>query len=291
MHSFHEIEQELNEIKNIPTISVVASKLLDQLVDENISMNKISQLMKLDPAITAKVLKIVNSAYYGLRKEIDTLHMALVLPGINEVSKIVMSLSIFRAVGVTEGEKTELDRKKFWEHSAQTAYLSTFLCREFRIPVHGEEFTSGLIHDIGKIILDQHYHQDFAMITDIMKKKGLSACDAESMILGATHSQIGAWLAKKWKFPRRLIDVIEYHHNFHNAEENKDLIAVVSLSNILSHQLGDSGNNIYKNHDVEKSETWKHLKDKNPSIDLKKIKPDLEKELNRAKEFLSSALK
>jgi len=291
MKDLIDIEKDLNEIANLPTISVIASKLLDMLVNDNIAMGSISELMQHDPAITAKVLKIVNSAYYGLRKEIDTLKMALVLLGINEITNIVMSLSLFRGFSLDDKSVSEFNRELFWEHSSITAYFSQFLGRQMGMKLHGEEFTAGLIHDIGKIILDQYYSEDFSTIVNLSNEHSIRNVEAEKAIIGITHADIGALIARKWKLPEKLAVVIKYHHNVPKAESDVDLSALICIADILAHVIGDYQREIYETIDIEESEAWLALGEKTANIDLESLKEELIPIAEKAKSFIHETLK
>ncbi|MDD3051485.1 MAG: HDOD domain-containing protein [Candidatus Cloacimonetes bacterium] len=291
MKDLIDIEKDMNEIANLPTISIIASKLLDMLVNDNIAMGNISELMQHDPAITAKVLKIVNSAYYGLRKEIDTLKMALVLLGINEITNIVMSLSLFRGFSLDDKSVSEFNREAFWEHSSITAYFSQFLGKRMGMKLHGEEFTAGLIHDIGKIILDQYYSEDFSNIVNLSTEHNIRSVEAEKAIIGITHADIGAIIARKWKLPEKLAVVIKYHHNIQKAESDIDLSALICIADILAHVVGDYQREIYENINIEESEAWLVLGEKASNIDLESLKEELIPIAEKAKSFIHETLK
>ena len=152
------LEKKLDSINNIPTLPSLASQLLELLGSVDVSMTKISKIMEVDPSMTAKVLKTVNSAYYGLRKKVDTLRMAFVILGLNEVSDIVLGLSVVQTFSTKTN--TEFDLKRFLEHSAITANITKKITKTFRIPTHGEEFTAGILHNIGKTIIHQYLEED-----------------------------------------------------------------------------------------------------------------------------------
>jgi len=291
MRTFQEIEKELSDIGNLPTISVVASKLLDLLVDNNIAMGKISELMQHDPAITAKILKIVNSAYYGVRKEVDTLKMALVLLGINEISNIIMSLSLFRGFDLHNEGSEGFDREAFWEHSAITAYIAQHISKRIGLRVHGEEFTAGLLHDLGKIIMDQYYHEDFVNINKFMEEHRFRSVETEKIIFGVTHSEIGAWLIKKWKLPDKLVNIIKYHHNVEEAETDREIVALIAISDLLAHHMVDYQTDIYGSIDVKETAAWKILEFKLGQIKLDDLKEELKSTVEKAKTFIKSATK
>lgn len=291
MKDLIDIERDMNEIGNLPTISVIASKLLDMLVNENIAMGSISELMQHDPAITAKILKIVNSAYYGLRKEIDTLKMALVLLGINEISNIVMSLSLFRGFSLDDKGVSEFNREAFWEHSSITAYFSQYLGRKLGLKYHGEEFTAGLIHDIGIIILDQYYYDDFVDIVSLTNEHQLRNVEAEKAILGVTHADIGAIIARKWKLPEKLANVIKYHHTISRAESDIELTALIGLADIFAHLVGDYQREIYETISIEESEAWLTLGERVNSINLETLNEELTPIADKAKSFIHETFK
>jgi len=258
--------KELDKIDSLPTLPVIASQLLKLMSDDTSSINKLANLISSDPAITSRILAIANSAFYGVRKQIDTIRLAMVVLGINEIRNIILSISIFKTFK-DRGSDASFDRNKFWQHTIATAHFARIIKSEMNIPTHGEEFTSGLIHDIGKIILDQYFHEPFLKALKLSGEKNISGYAAEKKYVGMTHMEVGTWLAKKWMLPPNLIDGIEYHHSPHLCENpNNMLPALIALSNYYANilEFGTMDNESEKKNS-EEERAWKILEKHSPN--------------------------
>jgi len=283
------ITEKLNSIDNLPTLPTIASQLLDLLGDNNSSMMSIARIISADPSLTSKVLRIANSAYYGMRKKIDTIKLSLVILGIEEVTNIILSISLFKTFQ-SDTSSSSLDLEKFWEHSLATAHISRLLCRILRIRMHGEEFTAGLIHDIGKIIFEQYFFDDYCEINDKIIKEKLINYKVEEDILGVNHMDVGAWLAEKWKLPSNLVESIRFHHFPKLAEESPILSAVVSLADkfVKQNEIGQSIN--FEEINLENAEAWQIIKEYSPrylELDIEKTIESINKEIEKIPSFLS----
>ncbi len=279
------LEKKLDSINNIPTLPSLASQLLELLGSVNVSMTKISKIMEVDPSMTAKVLKTVNSAYYGLRKKVDTLRMAFVILGLNEVSDIVLGLSVVQTFSTKTN--TEFDLKRFLEHSAITANISKKLTKLFRIPTHGEEFTAGILHNIGKTIIHQYLEEDSKKIIDLVKNHGLSELEAERIILDSDHCEIGSWLGKKWKLPTGIIQTIEYHHHPEAFPTNL-LVPIVNIADSYANEFGYKQDYINSEFKTEELESWIFLEKFTGEINFEELKEKLEPEVEASVNFINS---
>ena len=253
------VEERLNAIESLPTLPAIAAQLLRLLTENNSSISRMSQLITSDPSITSKILKIANSAFYGVRKKIDTIRLAMVVLGLNEIRNIVLSVSIFRTFSDVD-DSDSFDRDKFWHHSIAVGHFARVLVKELKINTHGEEFTAGLIHDIGKIVMDQYFHDDFIKSFNFSREKKISNYAAEKKFIGATHMEIGAWLANNWRLPSKLIDSIAYHHNpFSYIEDDPLMIYIVSLCNINARKFGFSETSSFEDKKIDEKKIWREI--------------------------------
>ncbi len=234
------IKEELEKIQSLPTLPVIASRLLNMLDSRQVSMSDISKIIVVDPALTSRILKIANSPYYGMRNRIDTIKLALVILGINEIKNVLLSISLFRTF-TTNDDEFQFDSQTFWVHSMATAHFAKKLAKDFKLKSHGEDFTAGLIHDIGKLIIAQYFSEFLPDIDNAIKTDNIPNYEAEERVLGLSHMDIGAWLADKWKLPAHLIQTIRYHHYAHLTEEHQLLCTIVGLANLIAnfHQFGN----------------------------------------------------
>lgn len=223
----------LDRISDIPTLPVVATRVNKMLQDYDISINKLSETIEKDQAIVSKILRLVNSAFYGFQSKISSIPHAMVLLGFNTVRNAVISVSIIDALS-GGGAIKEFDIKGFWGHSVAVAVTSRRLAEKTRLAVPDEAFVAGLLHDVGKVILVRYFSELFSKVLALIDKEGLSFYEAEKKLLPADHAQIGGHLAQKWQLPISLIETITYHHAIKENSSNLNLLMIVHVANIIA---------------------------------------------------------
>jgi putative nucleotidyltransferase with HDIG domain len=229
-------------IIGLPTLPTVVSKMIDLVDSPRTSASMLARLISSDQALTAKVLKLANSAYYGYPREISTVNMAIVVLGFNAVKEMGLSLSVFDVFKKTASSAL-FDVVRFWEHSVGCGVASRMLARNFRPAIAGEAFVAGLLHDVGKVILKQYFDAELARIIELQKEKGVSLEEAEASVIETSHCQVGSWLAEKWNLPKVICETILHHHNAWEATMESEFIACVQLADFLCHmsKTGQSG--------------------------------------------------
>ncbi len=231
------VPQILRSLKNLPPFPMVAQRTLLLLNKPEVNIQELVEIVKFDPAITANILRISNSAYFGLRREIHSLHQALLLLGTQELLKIIIASGATRVFAApTPGYFTE--RQGLWRHSVSCGLMVDVLCRELSLPDKATGFTAGLMHDIGKVVLSLFVEQKFHEIMEVVEKQGVSFQAAEKIILGVDHAEMGGEMARMWDFPDRLRLAITYHHIDKPEAYTDDLILLVYLADILCLMFG-----------------------------------------------------
>ncbi|MBI4796915.1 MAG: HDOD domain-containing protein [Deltaproteobacteria bacterium] len=231
------VPQVLRSLKNLPPFPMVAQRALLLLNKPEVSIQELVDVVKFDPAITANILRISNSAYFGLRREIHSLHQALLLLGTQELLKIIIASGATRLFSApTPGYFTE--RQGLWRHSVSCALMVDLLGRELSLPDQATGFTAGLMHDIGKVVLSLFVEQKFHEIMEVVEQQGVSFQAAEKIILGVDHAEMGGEMARMWDFPDRLRLAITYHHLDKPEAYTDDLILLVYLADILTLMFG-----------------------------------------------------
>ena len=231
------VPQVLRSLKNLPPFPMVAQKALLLLNKPEVSIQELVEVVKFDPAITANILRISNSAYFGLRREIHSLHQALLLLGTQELLKIIIASGATRLFSApTPGYFTE--RQGLWRHSVSCALMVDLLSRELTMSDQATGFTAGLMHDIGKVVLSLFVEQKFHEIMEVVEQEGVSFQAAEKIILGVDHAEMGGEMARMWDFPDRLRLAITYHHLDKPEAYTDDLILLVYLGDILTMMFG-----------------------------------------------------
>ena len=281
--TLQEIETKLEQIDSLPTLPSIAANLLEKLKTKTVSMTTISEVMENDPSITTKVLRIANSAYYSLRNRVDTIRMALVVLGVNEVTNIILGLSIFKAFEDTVSCES-FNLGVFWKKSILTSQIARYLAKVLNVQTHGEEFTGGLIHGIGKLILFMHFKQEFLEIIGNSEAETLPLHVQEQTYLGITHMEVGAWLAGKWRLPTNLIDCIKFYHSPDASADNAKLVSLINLGDFYSKAiLNDSLVEDYA--EIDTLIGWKVLKGHISNINEDTFYRDLREEVQKAEDF------
>lgn len=229
------IERIVQGIEQISTLPIISNQIHDLLLNENVSIRQIGEIVEKDPPLAVKVLKIVNSAFYGLLNNVSSIDHALVILGLKEVKNIVLAFSIQKFFSKNQDT---FDRKKFWKHSIICSQVSKNLTRHFNLVDEGTFLLSGLIHDIGKLVTHQYFHEDFKAIIDVVASDRCTFSEAEKKVMGVTHYQIAAKLLQQWNFPKKVIMPIFYHHApWYDKNFTSDSI-ILFLSNILTNMSG-----------------------------------------------------
>ncbi len=227
-----EILKKLDSIKDIPTLPTIVFELNELLQDPNTPITDISDIIEKDQAMSLRVLKLVNSAFYGIHKEVNDIGNAIVLLGFNTVRNAIVSLGVinsFSGIKSLEG----FDIRDFWKHSLAVAVVSKGLAEKTKIASPDSCFVGGLLHDIGKVILAQYFQDLFEKVWNAAKKENISFYEAEKKEISIDHAIIGAHLATNWELPESFIDVIRWHHDVRNDSESKKMILIIYLSDII----------------------------------------------------------
>lgn len=220
-------------IMSLPTLPTVVAKMIEMIDDPRTNATRLSRLIETDQVLTAKVLKLANSAYYGLPRQIGSLNMAVVVIGFNALRNVVLGLTVVdRFSNNWDGY---FDFSQFWEHAASCGIASRLLARRQGQPNAEEAFAAGLLHDLGKLILNQYLPEDFDEIVRVVHRKRITFEEAEMEVVGIDHAEVGGLLAEHWRLPVRLVNGITYHHRPRFAPQGTPLPAIVHIADALCH--------------------------------------------------------
>lgn len=201
------------------------------------SMKDIGTVIGSDQAITTKLLRMVNSAYYGFPRKISTISQALVVVGVEGLRSLIMGLSVHSIFKSKTGEL-------LWTHSICTAAAAKIITQKFG-NVHPEEsFVVGLIHDIGRLLLSQHFPDEFDYFK-LINMDSIQTLSNEREIFGMDHSEIGGNICSKWNLPEKIVESIQYHHKPNLAPQNQACL-IVCLAEGFSNYIGHLDNPIGK---------------------------------------------
>ncbi|MBP9599580.1 MAG: putative domain HDIG-containing protein [Thermodesulfobacteriota bacterium] len=227
----------IKEIKNLKPIPAVVTSLLEIIDDPNASMNEITKIIQYDPAITADLLRTANSAYFGLKRPAETIQEAAMMLGTDHVVDLVMlKVSAQVAKGTQKGY--DLHEGALWKYSVSSALIAKQVAVQLDLPNKNSIFTAALLKDIGKTVLDKFIQDAFEKISNLVMNENFSFMEAEKQIIGVDHAELGAMIAKMWKFSPRMVGIIRNHHlSSETMVRDKDL-AVVYLSDCICMMMG-----------------------------------------------------
>lgn len=223
---------------NIPAVPNIAFKVINLINDENVSLKKLEEIILADPALTAKILRIANSAFYGLRSRVTTIVEAINIMGFKTLKDVVIMASIkeiYKVFGLIE--------KMLWEHGVGVAVVAGILTDYVSVIKKDEANMAGLLHDIGKVVINNNFSKEYANCYRIVHEKKIPFEEVEKDFFGYDHCDVGGMLAEKWGFPESLKSAIVNHHNFDFTKDcedfyEKSLLLVISLADSICTRLG-----------------------------------------------------
>lgn len=226
---------------SIPSLSGVVHEIKKILGDFNNSLGTIEQAVNKDPALSARVLKLANSSYYGFSSKVSTISQALMLLGLSELRSLLVGTSIVKAF---KGIKSEfVNMESFWRHSVACGICARQLAIRQREINTEEFFIAGLMHDIGRLIMFCALPQKAEESYTMAHEKKISIIEAENMVCSFNHADFSAHILKEWKLPASLYEVVKAHHNPRSSETYSKQAILIHVSDIIvdAMNLGNSG--------------------------------------------------
>ncbi len=233
-------EPELNlteliaKVKDLPPLPSVVMRAMEMILDPDISVRNLQLVISQDQALSAKILRIVNSAMYSLRREVSTVSHAVAVLGIETVKSVIMAASVERVFQ----KSRDLGTKLMTEHSWGTALAARSIARRVRYEKIEEALVCGLMHDIGKPVLLQNMPTRYREIIHEVYSGNGKFHQMELLAFGFSHAHVGALLARKWNFPQQLAEAVGYHHNPLSAPAYRELACIVNLANSFMIHMG-----------------------------------------------------
>jgi len=229
-----------SKIDEIPTLPAVVPKLLSVMGKDGANASDIAGTISTDPALSSKILKVANSAYYGFSQEILSLKLAMPLLGRNMVKSLALSIGVIQSLP-SHKKSPNFSDKGLWVHGLAVATLMQELGKRFNNGGNTEHFfITGLLHDIGKVVLNQHFNELFQEALEKIHNEGIAGLHVvESQLIGFDHGEIGAILLTRWKFPDVISSAIAAHHQTKTPEgTNGRDVAMLRVANALPQELG-----------------------------------------------------
>lgn len=226
-------------IENLPALPAIVTKLLQVVNSTDASAEDAAQVIQQDPALTSKVIRLANSAFYGMPRSVSSVSSAVVILGFNVIRSVSLSASIMKMF--VDPAKRAISRDSFWKHSIITAIAAKEIVHHlmsYRLYDPEGAFCAGILHDIGKLIFNEYIPGDYAELCGVCKQRGIPMRDAENELLGINHAEMGRILADKWALPLDLELSMVFHHNPDKSDEINDLLNVVHLADHVAHEAG-----------------------------------------------------
>jgi len=241
------LKEKINSyIDKMPPLPVSVSKVLELTRQPNVTATDLNKVISLDPVLLAKVMRLINSAYYGLSQEVTSLARAIVMLGINTVKNLALSTAVLATMNQSKSNMAVLNMEAFWLHSLAVGTTSKLIARERGVDPKELEnyFIAGLLHDIGKIPLNNRVPEDFLQAIQEADKSRISLVEAERTVLNYTHEEAGLLIIQNWQLGDELADVAAFHHSPQTYSGlYKDLVFTVAISNyyVKIQEFGFSG--------------------------------------------------
>lgn len=242
------VDELVDSVDKLLSLPDAAIRLNTLLTDPYVTIGEIAEVVSLDPALAARLLRIVNSAYFGLRGRVDTIAKAVSMIGISELHSLVLATSA--ALAFRKISSRLVDMEAFWQHSVRTALAARGFAGT-SLKSHRERvFLAGLLHDVGQLVI---YQQLPAQATAVLEavRAGHPRDASEQALLGFTHAEVGATLLERWNLPGSLTQPVRYHHDFEAAVDHAQEAALLYLGSTVSDLMErDSGEEWARTPDV-----------------------------------------
>ena len=268
------VDELLRSLPSLPTIPVIYEEIREVLTnDSHASMDQIAGIIKNDPSISVRLLRWSNSPLFGQRNRVETVNRAVIVLGTEMVSGLVLSMALFDELKSDEPLPDSFSRNGFWRHTMACASIARLIALEWGWGPKDADpaFTAGLLHDVGKVVLDRFFHDQFVEILEKTLGQESTFAQAEREIVGTTHSEIGGRLLEWWNLSEIPVNAARYHHTPQLSDHQPKVVAAVHIADVVAQRfgLGLSGNGAIPA--VHKS-TWKdHSLTRDQLANIKKV--------------------
>jgi len=221
----------IKDIKNFPSIPLIAQKILGLLGDNNLSVDSLEDVVEKDPAISAKILSVANSAFFGFQISTDFLSNAIMRIGFNNVKNIALGISLMTILD--DGKRgSSLDYRKIFNHSVAVGFTARLISSNLKLD-NADALLYGILHDLGYMVLNRYSPERYQEVLYELDD-GRPLLEAEQAAFQFTHADIGSWLAEEWKLPEIIQDINTFHHFPHLAKRNPRPVAVIHIADYLT---------------------------------------------------------
>ena len=233
------VRDRIDAIEDVGTLPQVMARIMAVVEDDSSTALDLAAEISRDQSLTMRILRVVNSAYYGFHRQILTVPEAVVILGFSEVERLALAIAVIGTVGMRREGVEAL--RSLWQHSMACSLAGTVLEQQLaaKNPEIRGAHVSGLLHDVGKAMIAQFIPEALEPIKDLADENDLPIIEAEKKILdGHTHCDIGSWMAEKWGMPPSLVESIAFHHTPDKAVSHQPIVDATHVANHIVNQLG-----------------------------------------------------
>jgi putative nucleotidyltransferase with HDIG domain len=223
-------------LKSFPSMPAAAVKLLALIDDPDVSVSQIEAILKHDAGLTANILKLANSAYFGVPSKVGSVRQAVLILGLKRLIHMVIA-SCVSAIMDKPVSGYDLPPGELWRHSIAVSVAAEGLVKELNIGANEEIFTAALLHDVGKLVLGSFVQDDFEKIEEALEQD-VSFEAAEEMVLETNHADMGARILTQWSLPSDIVNAVRWHHTPESAGEVDTMLDIVHVANVLCLMIG-----------------------------------------------------
>ena len=231
-----QMQAKLQTVHNLPTLPAIAMEVNRLLLDIDAPIEQLVGLLEKDPTLVMKILRLVNSSFYGFRSKVNSLRHAVTLLGYNTVRNAVVTLAVMDILTLKNGPKG-FEIEVFWRHAVEVAVTSRHLAIKTNLAPAEDAFICGLLHDIGKVVLANFYPLELSKLLAQIQETGQTFNATEAAMDYWPHSHIGSYLARRWLLPETILQSIKYHHIGPMDEGMSVLVTIVNVGNRLAHMM------------------------------------------------------
>ena len=213
-----------------------AVKLLAMIDDPAMRVSQIEKILRQDPGLTANVLRLANSAYFGIPSKVGSIRQAVILLGLKRLIQMVIAACV-SAIMDKPVPGYDLPPGELWRHSIAVSVAAEGLVKELKVDAAEEIFTAALLHDVGKLVLGKFVKDDFEQIETAVSQ-GITFETAETIVLGTNHADTGAQILTNWSLPVEIVDAVRWHHAPESADRISTMIDIVHVANFTSMMIG-----------------------------------------------------
>lgn len=223
-------------LKSFPSMPGAAVKLLVLMDDPDVSVSQIEAILGQDPGLTANILRLANSAYFGMPSKVGSIKQAVLLLGLKRLIQIVIA-SCVSAIMDKPVIGYDLPPGELWHHSIGVTVAAEGLLKELKLEASEEIFTAALLHDVGKLVVGEFIEKDIRQIEAALAE-GMSFEKAENIILGTNHADIGAKILTQWSLPPAIVNAVRWHHTPEEADNTDMMLDIIHVANVLCLMIG-----------------------------------------------------